>query len=428
MLDEIQGKYINILKSVNIYDFKDFDLVKLLFNDSWRAINSNYKSTARYILKAIMFPNIEMSIDYVGKFNDLLFITCPYNRRDHDNYWKEFKSLFYDFCDLTVKPKLRNKKIMPNVKKMIYKINKFIKYFSALKQITPIKNRIYLATSLLILNELYEQIKNCELHPKVMVCFFDSGFYENLISQYYKSIGAITITLQHGQPIFRCWDKDRLNQSIILNFTNDYFIANGKFTLNQFVAAGVDLRRIKVLGSLKHIHQKDLNVFHNKLGVFLDAPGYPFAQETNIRLIEIAEQFCKKYNYKYLLKIHPADKVENYKQHIGTQCVEVLDKNSIMEDFADTIDFGILHASAIYIDLLANYTKSYKMRTDFEFPLVEMESDLFSSIDELDNKFTCWRDISNQDKTCYLNDLIKYYLYAENVENRIYSFINNLLV
>lgn len=423
--DTLHGRYLDILGKTRITFLKNYNMKQLLYNECMYAIESKPLLSIKAVIKRLLTSYALYDVFITN--SDLLLFSVVYHRQDHDDYWEKFKLLFSKYNSVQV-DFLAHKSSKINLKRFGSRIVTFRRLSKELFCINEIKNRLYLASRLLEIIEFKQKLDKLKIQPKVVVCFFDGELYSNFAVQYYKNIGAITVTNQHGQPLFRSWFNDRLNQSQILNFHCDYFIAKGKFTKRQFVNADIEEKHIVVLGGLNENSSCDRNFQEIKtFGLFLDCPLLPFASESNIKLIETAEEISEKTGYYYLIKLHPYDKKDNYMKYQNLHCKTIYHTERRLTDIFSEIDFGVLHASAIYIDLISSWKKAYKYESDIYFPITENEQDLFASPDELTNKMKLWKDKSIAEKIEFLSDEQKYYNDCDGSEVRIKRFIEQLI-
>lgn len=425
--DVIQKKYLDTFENIHIREFADYSLIKLIFNETYYV----QQITCKMFLKNFfldMFTKRPI-LDYEIKGNELLLLSERFYRNDHDQYWKIICDVFPEKDLVTILSYQSMRDVIKNlsVGKCFHKYFIYKNIYIQLEEIPNNLHRKYFALQLMRLKLFEKRLDEFELCPKVAMCFFDSGFYENLAMQYFKNKDAITITNQHGQPVFRTWNEDRLNQSQILNFKCDYFLAKGEYTKEQFKKAGFDEKSIKIIGNLFYDYPKYKNDEKEYFGVFLDCPTFDFSDETNKQLIEISNVISEKYNLKYYIKLHPQDVGEKYVNRISQNCIGIYDKNYKLDDVFSEISFGILHASAVYLDLINANIKCFRLNSEVDFPLVENELDLFENIEEFDRNIVLWKQKTDSEKQSYMTALQEHYNGNGNGRERINNLVNGLL-
>ena len=424
-LDELHGKYLEALTNSKISEFKEYEMKRLLFNESYYACTIKFKRIFKLLASVIMKKQIECQ--YKDSLSKILAFTFYYNRQDHDSYWDSFLDVLGEYDKIEVKYK-KNASYF-SIKENFERFHKVFQFYKQLFKIRNVYHRLYLAARLMILYDF----KNCldtivKNDYKILVTFFDSGFFENLITQFANNRGIKTITLQHGQPVFKSYDNDRVNQSVILNLTSNYTICNGQFSKEQYLKAGYDENRLITLGSLKKVDsKKDLNVRKGTFCVFLDTPLLPSSEQSNKKLLDLAVELSERTGMKFYVKPHPND-VETYEDiEQNKKCIEIIRGKKSINEFKNLIDFGVFYASSIYVDMLSCYIKPFKMNSQQLMSIVTKEEDIFDNIEDLITKVSLWYKKDGVQKREYFDDLIEYYLNPFGAKERYNDFINSLL-
>lgn len=421
---ELHNYYLKKCAELQIKQLKEIRLDKVFYIELLNVIKYTQKNSivnlVKRLVKTLGFkPDIEFHIQGKG----LLCLTVKYNRTDHDIYWERIKKLFDDRDEIILYSKVHKtcfRKILKNIFVYIGLYKKFD--FIDVKH-----SRIYLTCCLLECVLYKELLDTLKVSPKVVISFFDSEMLGNLTIQYLRKKGTVSVTNQHGQPVYRGYDIDHLSQSQILNLTADYFVAKGQFTKKQFIKAGFEGDRIKVLGGFGAGQIKKIPNTQSIMGVFLDCPYLSFANQSNKRLIETANRLCDEMGYKYFVKTHPTDKKDRYYGLINDDyCIEVIDKGVSLEKLIASMELGLLHASAVYVDIIINGCKAYKLESEESYPLVESREDRFKTYNELLEKLAQWKDKNDNQKKEYLLEQKKRYVWDDGFENRYRDFIQTL--
>jgi len=427
--DYEHGKYIESLSNTSIDKLEKFNLSNILYNDIWFSFNMTYLFIIKHILKRIFTEYLNV-FKAKGNQEETLLFTYVYNRKDHDTYWELFKDIVGSYQEIEVSYSHGIAKIN---KKFIRDAYEFIKIFFALDDIKLIKSRIWLSLQVLNALKIKETLDKMEIQCKVLYTFFDGGFEGSIISQYFKLNGATTITLQHGQCLFRDSRKDRMNQSVILNFISDYCLCKGEFAKKQFVRAGIDKNRVIPLGNLECISRLEkeeiaVNPENKVVCVFLDTPSYSFYKQSTKELISIANSFSEKFGYKYFVKPHPADNNKIYPKYIDDKyCLDVLDKDYSLDEIGKMVEFSIFHASSIYADMLLRFMKSYKLQTDVKFDIILNKFDIFKNVVQLEEKVNAWKDLDVVEKENYFKEQNFLYSNPHNLRQRYKKFIDTIV-
>ena len=424
--DKMHGKYLDILSDIELKDFDGYDIRSILFNDIWFSFNMKFTYVIKHLLAKISTKYLALN-ETCNVTDKFLLFTFHYNRKDHDEYWDNFKQI----SNIKNEIELQYKYSYRINKELIGNVYKFAKIFSALDKIKLLKSRIWLSLQLLVALKIISKLEATHREYNAVFMFYDGGFEGNIVSQFYKQQGATTITLQHGQCLYRDKNHDRINQSVILNFISDYCICKGEFAKKQFIKAGFDESRLLPLGNLDfsdELYEGIITEDEKKaLCVFLDTPSYPFYKESTKQLIDAANFFCKEYDFIYFIKPHPADKEKSYLESINRKyCKEILDSNHSLDEIGIRIDFSIFHASAIYADLLLRNIKAYKLVTEINFDIVLDEFDTFTSIDELHEKNEIWINTDVSKKYAFFKEQNELYSNPYDVKRRYQDFIKSL--
>lgn len=405
--DIVHKEHLDILSSVQSKVLPGYDLGLVLYNETWYAIEKN-RSIYRELLKTM--PIRPCSIDAKVCGEEILTIATYLGRADHDTYWSSI-------CDdvgvhdniFIVYPK-DAKAVIKNFDIIGFPVRLcwFVRFVKELKRINPLYNRLYLALQLVKRKWVLSKIEDMKLSPRLAMCFFDGNPDESLLMLYFKKIGAITVTNQHGQPLFRSFDYDRMNQSQILAFKCDYYLAKGNFTKKQFMATGIDESRILMLGVVgaekinNDMIVKDTSNADRVIGLFLDSPSFPFASESNKELISITQNAAHRLNCKFFVRIHPLDRVDHYSSICDdVHCFGIYDNSVSLRELFSLCDATIIHATATYLDSYRNKVRAFKYISDVYFP-ISNKNDEFETEEELLSLVKSWFIEDSKSKAEYI--------------------------
>lgn len=397
--DRTQKEYLDAITDIESSLFPKMNLKKILWNET---IYCQQKVNMLKVWVATLLFETSLIEKKINN-HDLLCIHTVFYRTDHDGYWEKIKNDAGIHDEINIYNK--SKKI--DFKHILIKIQWYMSAYKELNGICQKSHRQYLALQLTRRKWTLEEIKKMDLSPKAVMCFFDSSPDESVLMQYFKQQGAVTFTNQHGQSIFRSWDYDRLNQSQLLNFKCDYYLAKGSMQIQQFINAGFSKEHFISIGIIDNketmLKQNDTNIF----GVYLDGPEFEYLNKGNERMLEVAKVISKSINMKYFIKIHPVDNADRYSKYVGNNCIGIYDKSIKLEQTFEQIKFGIMHASSTYVDLYSYGVRCFQLQED-EFKISYIE-DVFSNVDELCEKIDEWEKTSNNDKKEYINKVRRLY-------------------
>lgn len=426
--DKKHSEYLNLLRTVKLDSLPGIDLSRALYLDGLYTFDLTLTKVIKALARSWFFkvPELRIKLDN----NRILMLTTVHARNDHDSYWNSIKELFPVKDEIILNNRFTTKEYLKNIsfRGMIDRIQRYRSAYRALKVIENKLHRSYFASKLLTCEKYINEIKDQTRSTKVVFAFCDTFLFENVLIQFMRNKGVVCITTQHGQPVFRGWDTDHLNQSQIFNFSSDYYIAKGNYSKRQFVKAGFDEKKIVVLGSMnKEIRKLPFHNSESIFGVFTDCILYDFASYTNRKLIERAEDISKKIDLPYFLKVHPSDTPQKYTSLVSERCIGIYKDEYANEELFRRIEFGIISASAIYLDMLYSDVKCYQLKTKIEFPIVENQEDIFESSDQFMDRLDAWRRLPVPEKDMYFSEQQKEYGSCENTGQRIRNFVMSFI-
>lgn len=396
--DITQKNYLSILDKVNSKLFPNLSLKVGLYNESLYCLKVQKKFFIFTLIK-ILLRNSIIKCSISGK-PLLTFYTKNY-RNDHDSYWNKIQQDSGEHDEITIMRESKFRIIFSNPFVFLEKLYWFSVALVELKEIPNFIHRCYLAAQMSCRKKTLERIKKFQLTPKVVMCFFDSSPDECFVMQYFRNLGAITITNQHGQPVFHSFDSDRLNQSQLFNFHCDYFFAKGPFLVEQFHKLGME-NKIKIIGVVGYSYN-DIQLNVSKVfGVYLDTIGYNFAKKSNVDIINFALNVAQETGYKFFIKIHPSDNESNYYKYLGDHCINIYGSKENLENSFSKADFAIVHCSSTYLDAYLYGIRCFKFQSNIYFPLA-YEDDVVSHPNELSCKIKQWQCLDNIKKKEYIS-------------------------
>lgn len=422
------AEYLHLLKTVKLASFPEIDLSKALYLDSLYAFDLKRITVLKALIRSLFFKVPELDIRIEG--HPILMLTTIYARNDHDSYWNAIKELFPVKDEIILDNRFTIKKYLTSIsfRGTSGRIKSYCLAYKALNVFENKRHRSYLASKMVTCEKYIAKIREQITHTRIVIVFCDTFLFENVMVQFMNHRGVVSVTAQHGQPVFLGWDQDHLNQSQILNFSSDYYMAKGIYSKRQFVKAGFDEKRIVVLGSMNQAACRPLKTHsENVFGVFTDCILYEFADDTGQKLIGMAEAISKKINMFYFIKVHPSDTSQKYKHLVSKRCVGIYKDEYTNEELFGRMEFGIISASAIYLDMLYSHVKCYQLRTKIAFPIVENQADIFESLEQFMDRLRTWRQLSAAEKEQYFAEQQKEYGTCENTGQRIQDFVKLII-
>lgn len=383
--------------------FPRMNLKKILFNDCLSCQGNN--SLSKAILKNLFFVTEKLETNLKG--SPVLCLYTKNYRNDHDGYWEKIKEdvgasgTYVAYDSVTFFSKIPHRLDLMSFPR---KLGWFVTSMRELSGIENFTDRVYLSVMLAARKWTFEEVKKLKLEPKLVMCYFDSGTDENVLIQYFKDKGAITVTNQHGLCIYKSKEYDLMNQSQILNFKSDYFLARSEKQKEEFVRAGFDADRIIVVGYIGN-GGSEVKLRHTGVvGLFLDTPTVPLGKQSNETLIEYAEKLSGKIGFKYIVKCHPHDDVKRYEKIVSDRCVGLYGREISIRQALGMVDLGIVHASASYVDSYEAGVRCLKYCSEVYFPIAVKE-DEFSSCEELEKVIKLWDETSDAEKAEWITNI-----------------------
>ncbi len=187
--------------------------------------------------------------------------------------------------------------------------------------------------------EIDKIVTFCDVHP--VECFFTQKFNEQ---------NKITVTLQHG--IFSL----AIDPWAYIKSKSKYMLTDSQHSVDSAKSVGYKNIAIPV-GSMHCINNKIVarpTQFKNDvIGIIMNSNMTP--KEDNIRMVNIVQEFCKKYKKRALIKYHPNNNIEDYKSIIDTDVTEECEKTMNVVDFLNEIDVAVVCDSTVFTTALYNW-------------------------------------------------------------------------
>lgn len=402
-LDKKQGNYLNVLERTELSLFPGLNVKRILFNETAYCLKKSKTDFFKGLIKCLLFKDYFLDSRINGQ--EILLLYSKNYRSDHDGYWEQIKKDVKNYDSITILTQGQRKLELKNLARKI----KYLRIcYRELNVINNKNDRLYLALWLVDRKIVMDEINQLYLTPKIVMCFSDNSVDENVLMQYFKTRGITTVTNQHGLCVFQSYDYDRLNQSQILNFKCDYFFARGVKQKEQFVLAGFDGGNIKVVGYIEK-NNKDIQIKdNNTIGIYLDCPTVPLSDKNNKRMIEYGKLIAKALGWKYLVKCHPQDLIDKYKNEVDDDCLDIFGKGTTLEETLKKVSICIIHASATYVDVYTYGLRCLKMNSEIKYPIAVKE-DEFDTSEQAIDKITVWNRKSKEEKKSYIRSVLEQY-------------------
>lgn len=399
-------QYCKKLEDISLYGFKDIKIKNLLYLDLYTALHERYNiKTFISVISAVLKNHFTCELSSWN--NKTVVLSLANMRKDYIKQFNDLKNSLPKYDEILV----TNSNIVKfnSLGSMFNRIVCILNWWKKLNFINK-NHRLYLILALLYHYDEYEYLNSLYWkNKKNGIVFFDSGHYENIFIQKCKIEGLKTITLQHGQPLFRGEYIDRYNQPMIINLTADISLCRGKYSQGQFIKYGIDKKRLPIIGDIFDNDCVKLNKSLHKIAVFLDTTDRDEGVQCNIDFLTVINEYCNKYNEKVIIKKHPADDYD-YSEYIENKNIEkYYEKYSNFELMEREIDIGIVNLSSMYVDLLFHGIIPLKFESNIIFPITENKQNMFKDIDDLYKKISYWRNMRDDKMLLELNNMRDYY-------------------
>ena len=417
-----QTHILNSLRDLKIKGLEKIDISRLLFNVSGEALKATKTESIKKLLRTVFFNVIK--IEYINKEGNLpTIISYDYHREDHTRYWEMFKCIVSEYNEIRIDEGRKNYCKCRTPREIVSILSNFFFVKKKISRIGDSTIRRVIATNLSELIVLKKYLDRHNNYGTSAFIFFDGNRIENLIVQSLRNNGVKVATMQHGQPVFHGLDCDRINQTMILNFSSDYIMVTGDYSKKQFLLGGIPEEKIFVGGSLREV--SSVKESGKDFAVFLDCPTNPNAVQDNEELIECARSIGSLMDSHYVIKCHPQDDPKNYTV-FSDKRGSFVPKGTNIKKALEGKRFSILHASGVYLDIIAEGVKAFCYVNETDFPLVEEGMDSFRTANELVEKIKEWNSFKTIEKQEYMNKVIDYYLSPCDVERRYKEFVDKL--
>lgn len=246
-------------------------------------------------------------------------------------------------------------------------------------------------------------------YQNVIVCY-DANFIDNVPAQFFKVKGGKSITLQHG---VMCASKNVPYYGIWFRcFISDYFLAWNNLTREEAVKDGIPVNKVVVCGIAKCINTSKIVSPKNRIiGLLLD--GYDFI---NVGIIKVANDFCRKYGYKYVLRYHPNYKGNEY-DNIILSDYYVGNNRETLYEYARKVEFTLQGNSTALMELLYMGHPTYVFSTDNEVEIYPEFIRVSHNVKELE-------DLIKSES--YLNDISDRLVSVKDIKKEYTSFFESL--
>lgn len=380
-----ETKYLNYIEKRNaLNNIKNDYNIKLGFAFSTEIFDSKVikKKFFKKIISPIVFKNI-LNLEKNKNSRFLLSYGCNLSKRkDYEEMLRGQKEILkklggYDY--LTQERRKIDYKFIWNI--LLY----FRLFFKYKKKFSLINSLNYSALELEVI-KYYKMIEKIISfgNYKGFFTFCDAHAFDNLLTQIGKERKIKTFTMQHGVYFNYETDDKPVHTITLENFISDYMLSFGQHTVDQAKKLKISKDRLLKVGPAKNILNpkkiilKDIKK-KNYFLLILDNNSYI---KSNIEMIKIANEISKNLNLKYILRMHPSNNFNDYNNYLNEKNY-FLDKSNNLKQLVDLVDFGLLHITTMYIELLELGLTSFVYKDDYNNVKIALTEKEFKSKREL---------------------------------------------
>ncbi|PMO71089.1 hypothetical protein [Vibrio splendidus] len=305
-----------------------------------------------------------------------------------------FRHDYLEILDV-ISSKVESKYVHNFYKKRHWKLpslSVLIKSFSVcnklIADVDGIKYKLYILSKTVFYLSSLKALKLRDINVNKYIAFSSVHTLEALLTNYFRTLGISTYTMQHGVAHIHTGNIpiDMLSYE---NFNADYQLCWGEYSKEQYESYGVGKEKLLVAGYPK-IHKKNIdikiNIASKNVLILLARKAF---HKSNISLLD---DIIGDSRYKVYLKPHPSLKRENYVNYLddAVWLDNISVKNSIdLKDWSFSIS---INTSAYYESFLNGvvsfmyidrYYEGHKIIPGTEFMNV---SELTRKIETLNNK------------------------------------------
>ncbi len=356
----------------------------------------------KLIKKTFLLPRVEVYSR--GELRTICLYAIGANYRDdHEKAFDNVVGLLDDYAAIKFQSLHISLKYIKYIK-FLYFWNKEMK-----KGIVEFGKRIHILNHMYEVFLRYKYIKNkfpnlfekaeyllsfCDVHP--MDCF---------LVQKFNFEQRTTVTLQHGafSLVIDPWAYS--------GSKSKYMLMDSPHSVDSAKSVGYKNNAIPV-GSMHCINnkiiEKPTQFKTDVIGVIMNSNMTP--KEDNIGMINIVQEFCKKYKKRILIKYHPNNNPEDYKSIIDSSVVEECKRTTTIEEFLNKVDVIVVCDSTVFTTSLFNWIPTILFYRDGFDVNKYLNSDevKFSSLVQMENLIT--RISDDRSFFCLMERYREYYL------------------
>lgn len=295
-------------------------------------------------------------------------------RKDHVELMKKVYSCAEKNSSLIIHKKYRWPHFY-GLKTTLINVKNTINWFRELKGIQlNLTSKLFVVGAISMANAQMRALSNYLSFDNYVV-LFDAGEADNISVQYFRSQGKKTITLQHGVIYSR--REVRFGGVEFDNSVADFFLASNEITRQEAIKDGYDVSKMIICGNCRCLDLPVLKNNNNRIiGVLLDGE-----EIHNKDLIVLANEYCKKHGYKYVLKYHPFYRGDEY-DSIVNKDYYLGNSEDLICEYAKKVEFTIMGISAALLELIYmrhdTYVFSSNDAMDFYYQYIPTMHDLAS--------------------------------------------------
>ncbi|NRB80976.1 MAG: hypothetical protein HRU38_20305 [Saccharospirillaceae bacterium] len=227
-----------------------------------------------------------------------------------------------------------------------------------------IKHKVFIFNRTVFYLNSLNKIKKRKINIENYVAFSSVHTFEALLTNYFKSIGIKTYTLQHGVAHIHTGELP-LDMLSYENFNADYQLCWGEYSKDQYFSYGINESALLVAGYPKKFNKSRVeNVVTDKMKIIIFLSRYKY-QKSNF---DILDGLMKCNEFDVYLKPHPSLNKEHYRSYIEQDKSYWIDDLSVSESLSKK-DWGFsvsINTSAYYESFLNGVVSFMYIDDDYE--------------------------------------------------------------
>lgn len=386
------------IDKIHIQDLSGYQAGKLLYASVWGMYDLSLWQKIKRVLAILICNPIKMSAfaDSADGADIALEIVYP------GNVWRADNAAIFNNIYEYLKPcrhVLLEKKYKINLLGIPRRLVRLCRYIYAIKGFS-LPERLYLAAQLVLAKDLAELFDREDFfkESRYLLIFQEYDTISSLAIQNAHHYGVKVISPQHGMVMNR---HENIDQLCFDGFLCDYKLVWNDFEREQYISAGIDPKRIFVVGNTKELGQEKAKSSSREadpfiveapcFGVVLNCPKNDGAYRVNRMLLNFANALSNENGMRYLVKLHPTDTAEGYGDYIDPERGKFAAAGMTMAEYRGEVLFSLVNVSGAIFDLIYDGRFVFQYVGDERYPIDMDDIYMFHTEEELIDHYRRWK-------------------------------------